>query len=510
MARVVKAERAISSYSVQDFKSHVPEREIADELVQFYWKTFESTYRILRRGLFFREYEEYWNDPSSASNCFVVTLLLVMAIGTIVLDDGSLGNSPRSSAPRWIHTAQSWLSVPFEKSRLNLEGLEVQCLLILARQAHSLDGDLTWIAVGTLVRTAMTLGLHRDPSHFPKISVFQAEARRRLWATVIELATQSSLDCGMPPMLSFYDFDCEPPSNYDDNDIDEQTKAYPPKKPDSVLTHNSIQITLLRSLRTRLEICRLMNDFRSPPSYEKALSLSNELTSHLRSHAQLYRAANIRFTVLKKNMLDLLSRRFLLALHHPFAIQAMTDPRFYFSRKIALDTALAILSHSETGDDTGEFDRLRLMDRRFFTEVVCRVATAVSLELINQINEDTCSAIVPGAAVSGALARKPLHEAVKTLVLLARRRIEFGVDTNVKGFMFVSMVQSQTLAMEKGENVLEAITARAKLAAEEAYELLRKHVTHTRADGPTPASRGDGMSESTGENNDCWDLLVSG
>jgi Fungal specific transcription factor domain len=506
MARVVKAGRPISSYALPDFNSHVPSREIADPLVQLYFGTFESTYRILHRGLFFREYEQYWKDSAAGKPSFILKLLLILAIGSVFYDGGTNGNTLRSLAPQWIYASQSWLSAPFEKGRLNLVGIEIRCLIILARHTHSLENDLLWVSVGSLMRTAMSMGLHRDPSHFPKISVFHAELRRRLWATIIEIATQSSLDCGMPPMFSFHEFDCEPPSNYDDEDIDEQTKAYPPKKPYSVFTDTSVQLILLRSLPTRLELSRLINDFRSIPPYEKVLALSSELTSHIRSHAPLYHASqssNHQFTTCRKSLLDLSTRRFLLALHHPFAIQAKTDPRYYFSRKVALDASMAILSHPPTTDPVEEFTLKRLLSGGFFEEIISRASATIALELINQINEDTS----PSSTVA---ARKPLHDAMETLAGIMRSKLEFGVETNVKGYLFLSMVQAQTLAMESGEEAREAIVERAKVAAEESYGLLRRQVTHTPLDGQTPGSGREGIGGGTEENNVDWDLLVSG
>jgi hypothetical protein len=506
IARVVKAERPISSYAPPDFKSHLPARETADPLVQLYFRTFESTYRILHRGLFFKEYEQYWKDPAAGKPSFILKLLLILAIGSVFYNDGTNGNTLRSLAPQWIYAAQTWLSAPFEKGRLNLVGIEVRCLIILARHTHSLENDLLWVSVGSLMRTAMSMGLHRDPSHFPKISVFHAELHRRLWATIIEIATQSSLDCGMPPMFSFHEFDCELPSNYDDEDIDEQTKAYPPKKPDSVFTDTSVQITLLRSLPIRLELSRLINDFRSIPPYEKVLALSSELTSHIRSHASLYHASqssNHQFTTCHKSLFDLSTRRFLLALHYPFAIQAKNDPRYYFSRKVALDSAMAILSHPPTIDPVEEFTLARLFSGGFFEEIISRASATVALELINQINEDNSPS-------STAAARKPLHDAMETLTRMMRSRLEFGVETNVKGYLFLSMVQAQTLAMESGEEVRQAIVKRAKVAAEESYGLLRRQVMHTPLDGQTPAPGREGIGGGAEENNVDWDLLVSG
>jgi hypothetical protein len=58
-----------------------------------------------------------------------------------------------------------------EKNRLSISGLQVQCLLILARHTLSVGGDLIWIAMGSLVRSAMQMGLHHDPKHFTNMSI---------------------------------------------------------------------------------------------------------------------------------------------------------------------------------------------------------------------------------------------------------------------------------------------------------------------------------------------------
>ncbi|KAE9373126.1 hypothetical protein N431DRAFT_406457 [Stipitochalara longipes BDJ] len=512
MARAVKRERPINSYSPPDYASHIPPREIADQLVQHYFRAFESTFRILHRRLFFKEYEQYWKDSAAGSTSFVIKLLLVMAIGTVFLENGSNEYTFRSLAPLWVYAAQKWLSGPFEKARLNLACIEVQCLLILARQSHNLDGELLWINVGTLFRTAMTMGLHRDPSNFPKVSVFHAELRRRLWATILELATQASIDCGMPPMYSFHDFDCEAPSNYDDADLDEETKSYPPRKPDSVFTDTSVQIILFRSLRTRLEISRVIHDFRSVPPYERILALSSDLTSHIRSHNTLSTSSQTskhHFTTSHKNVLGLFTRRFLLALHHPFAAQAKTDHRFYFSRKMFLDTALAIISHSYPGSTTNDSSSVEdvpltlLLTGGFFQEVLSRACTAIGFELIYQIKEDFSS-----ESETEKMARKPLHDALDRLTQVSRKRFEIGSETNAKAYLFLCMVQSQAAAMERGDDFREAIAERAVLAAEEAYVLLRNLVTHTPVDGQTPAGRGDGGSDGRGDNSVDWDLLM--
>lgn len=97
----------------------------------------------------------------------------------------------------------------------------------------------------------MQMGLHRDPKHLPGMSVLAVEVRRRLWVTIIEMAVQASLDSGMPALFSFNYFDTLPPSNINDDEIDETTQDFPQQEDSAILTQTSLQLLLLKSLRIR-------------------------------------------------------------------------------------------------------------------------------------------------------------------------------------------------------------------------------------------------------------------
>jgi hypothetical protein len=223
---------------------------------------------------------------------------------------------------------------------------------------------------------------------------------------------------------------------------------------------------------------------------------------------QQYQVSDVSFTISHMNYLDLLTRRFLLALHLPFAVQARTKPQFYFSRKIALEAAMVIISYPETGDHAEGFTHMRLKSGGSFRETLFMAATTVALELVNQINEDSSSAFMPGPSPS-SIARKPLHEVMEVAVGLTRRRLETQ-ETNVKAFMFISMIQAQTLAMEKEQNVKNAISDAAKRAVEEAYAILKKRAGYSTHNGMTLTSTGDWSASGTsGVDNFDWDALVS-
>lgn len=150
----------------------------ADQMAQLYVTRFESAFRILHIPSFWVEYDEFWKSPEGASMALQCKVKLVIAIGSSLYRDAADADNIRWSSSWWVHEAQSWVSAPLKKDRISLSGLQVQCLLILARQVLSIGTDLVWIAVGTLVRTAMHMGLHRDPSHFKTMTVLYVAPNR--------------------------------------------------------------------------------------------------------------------------------------------------------------------------------------------------------------------------------------------------------------------------------------------------------------------------------------------
>lgn len=191
----------------------LPPKEVADELIDCYIRTSETLYRVLHFPTFRRDYEALWVPDAEPDTAFLVQLKLVLAIGAATYGEKF---SLRPSAIRWVYEAQTWLSHPQFKSRLSIQFLQTNILLLLAREITDIGGDLIWISTGAIVRTAIYMGMHRDPTYLPKHTTLAAEMRRRLWNTVLELVVQSALTAGGPPLLSMDDFDTQPPGNFDD------------------------------------------------------------------------------------------------------------------------------------------------------------------------------------------------------------------------------------------------------------------------------------------------------
>ncbi|RYP70118.1 hypothetical protein DL771_005630 [Monosporascus sp. 5C6A] len=144
-----------------------PARDVADAMIQ---------------------YDKFWSQTDSTAMDLRLQVLLVIGIGSSLHDhvdtDAALCNM--EMVHQWIFAAQTWLSGPLEKDRLNIAGLQIYCLTILIRQIFSVRWDLAWLSMRLLVNEAMQMGLHRDPKYLPAMPVLRAELRRRLWASIVD------------------------------------------------------------------------------------------------------------------------------------------------------------------------------------------------------------------------------------------------------------------------------------------------------------------------------------
>jgi hypothetical protein len=312
----------------------------------------------------------------------------------------------------------------------------------------------------------MHMGLHRDPSNFPKVSPFHAELRRRLWATVMEIVVQSSMDSGGIPTISASDFDCNLPSNLDDVSLNE-AGTYPAGAPSAnsmdTFTQSSLQIALARSLPIRLKIAKSTNGCGPGFSYEETIRIGSELSSICRANSlefASFKSSQGKPLAFHVKVLDLLVYRFLISLHHAFAIRSYANLTYYFSRKISLDCSLELLSplsshssHSQPQVADPDYIRLVTSASGLFRNVPLQAAINVASELIKQLKEDAASSFTPTSTLRS---RRELQTTIEDYFELLGNRIRAG-ETNVKGFVMFSCVLAQIKAMQSGASVEEEI-----------------------------------------------------
>lgn len=448
LGRTIKEHR-LKPLATNNLGQTVPVRSLADQLVDAYFSTFEGSIRILHVPTFRAEYERYWQNPSATSDVFVMQLQLVMAIGSCVYDDQF---SLRTKAVQWVHEAQLWLLIPPEKSRMTIAGIQIMCMLTIAKATCAVGQDLTWVTTGSMVRQAMYMGLHRDPKHLAEMSVYRAEMRRRLWATILELNLGSSYDAGGPPLISAKHYDTLPPANLNDDQLTDEPESKAPSSNPNALTDMSVQLTLFKSLPLRLAILKHINEFRSKDSYSETLRLNSDLTKACRTMTETLASLTLAqkhnhrtiITPFHTSHIQIFLYRCFISLHQPMIARVSTDPTFYYSRKVSFDCALKmvqICGLSTPPDYTPTPAGLTYADKMFsrlitngagvFRVVPTQMLLAVALEYIKQREEQRES--LGFLSIDSTSLRLVLDAALAW----TEQRIRSG-ETNIKGHCFVA------------------------------------------------------------------------
>jgi hypothetical protein len=326
----------------------LPDQQTANSLIHTYWATFETVYRILYAPKFWADYQLLWDRPMAVSPDFVVIVLLAMASVSCVppqdrpryMGDSS---SPRETATAWIEVCESWLELQSRKN-ISLSSWQIQCLLLLAKLSNTIKKKRSWSSAGALMKLAMSAGFHKDPDLLRRLtSHLHKELRRRLWATMIELELQVSIDRGMPSSAAAMLWDTANVLNIDDEDLKEggsQTQQLP----SSSYTPSSFLHISRQSLSLRSSLNILINNSEADITHENVLKYDEQLTSSIEQVKSLTKTdGRGKFAGLPLALLDIQLRQFLILLHAPFAIKPDSIARYSSSRLACFNAALAII-----------------------------------------------------------------------------------------------------------------------------------------------------------------------
>ncbi|KAM0713849.1 hypothetical protein Q7P37_010811 [Cladosporium fusiforme] len=475
LAREIKAQERPDDDLLRRGESLLPTRPVADMLIQAYLRSLETVFHILDVQQFSELYEQYWHDPNNLPRGFHTTMILVFAVGAAVCPDHGIS---RKNVTHWIFLALQWLGSPRDKLKMDLWSLRTHCLLLIARHANGIDGKMTSLSAGSCLVTAMHMGLHVDPVHFAESQVprKEHEIRRRLWATVLELEVQANMDSGGRPLIRDDDFDCAPPNNIDESEIS-GIPVRPAILPTERYTKSSVQILLARSVPIRLRIVRFVNDFRPGLRYQEALALSKEFVEEMRRSSTLietWRKANAPITQFEIEIFQLFMHRSLLALHYSYALKAKDEPLFYYSRKVCLDSALAVLAQPLDQQDA-DFYRLILHGRSVYGDVYAAAANFLTEYIYAE--SSNAPLLLPAGSASP---QDNLIAAMENILPITLARIE-SCQTNVKGHLLFSCLLAFAKAVHRGTEVSSALRSAIQRSLQDSYDVLR-----ARFEGPSP------------------------
>lgn len=476
LARVIKSARSPTWPTMPTID--LPQKQICDELVTHYLNTVETLYRILHVPTFKRDYETLWNNKAERKIGFVMQLKLVLAIGAIFYDENC---SMRPEATQWIYEAQTWMSSPTFKSKLGIQYLQINILLLLARELVDVGSELVWISAGALLREAVYIGLHKDPSQLPRTTVYESEMRRRIWNTIMELNLQFSLISGGPCLISLEDFSTEPPGNFDDDQLSAPDAQALPER---VITSTSTAIALRTTFPARLAAVKFLNDVGSTGTYEETLRIDTSLRN---SYKALRRRLDIDSTenmpTFARDAIDFIMQRYISSLHIPYFNPALHEAAYAFSRKAVLDSSLKVwkIGFSLSALNETQLVRLCRCGAGFFRAFLFHASSFLVVEVRVQVQEED------------GVPRPDLLSVPQDAANLVLRCLEAG-ETGIKGYLLHRVLIAQIEAIKRHAS-MDEMQALLGQAAEDAVEhcltLLERFAGRNQANNSSDVSVGD-------------------
>lgn len=464
-------------------KEMLPPKTIADELLNLYLSTFETTYRILHIPSFLKDYEAYWNAPESADAVFVAKLLALLAAASCFISSSATVNGKdrlHDVAVGWILGIQSWIGSLFMSLTARFDILQIQCLLMIARQALAVDGDVVWLASGSLIHSATMMGMHREPSRFAKMTPFWAEMRRRLWTTILELNLQASIDVGISPSIDLDQYECALPSNLDDSDLAEDMPEAPVAKGNVILTQCSFQTMLARSLPLRVRIAKAVNSLRFTLPYDEALRLSEDLVWFMNKALVPFPPYTPEGTPsFSRSFISFLMQRSLLILHRPFALSIALSPKYSYSRKVCLESSLELLNQFDLPLDSLQSPRTPCLGHiggGMFRDECFHAAITLCVELSIQNTESASKSALIGN--HGSL--NDIVQSQRDVLLRTLERTQDNLGSRIspkgngcKAFVFIRMALASIKARLNGDDPLKKIEQAANTGVTICHHVIR-------------------------------------
>jgi len=314
----------------------LPSKAICDRLVRAYLDGFDLLYRVLHIPSFMSQYNQYW-EGNQQPECFLPQLLSIMCVGYRITGAGKgqfRNDREGIHMPTACALVRAWLDGLRGKQLVEFSSLQTEVLLLMAQRVLNTHYQETWRQLGLLVRMAMTMGLHRDPSEYShEISPFWAEQRRKVWTTILELDIHFSVQLNLPCCIREGEFTCQPPRNLNDDELHPNMAELPPSKPIEVDTNARVQVLAANTMKTRLRVVDMVSRIDSIHDYQEIIDVANELEQALEDMRYLVppkqssdpKEEQRRW--MTRVTLDVTCRRPLLALYRPFALGSADAPK---------------------------------------------------------------------------------------------------------------------------------------------------------------------------------------
>jgi hypothetical protein len=374
------------------------------------------------------QYNAFWLDPQSASTAWVGMLFGVLGVGAFLImrsgdalpDDFGppidvLETLHRRSTECLILSNYSTTPGPFTMEALHLN---IQNEFVRRRDANV----GVWVLCGVGIRVAFRMGYHRDPSHYPQVSAFEGEMRRRLWHVILQVDALTSCQIGLPPLIQESQCDTRLPTNLYDEEFGPESAQLPPPRPETELTPVLYTISktrlssVFRAVFNQVSLGRM-------EGYNQIMELDQRLHNTYRSISPRFRMTSLEesvtvpaYVLIRRFSLVLLFEKARCLLHRYHMTKAYHNPEFNYSRSSCVEAAMAILKHQSDVSREVMPGGLLYKQRWFVASIELHdfllASMVICLELNSRNNMQTSSENDGGQGIL-KFSRKDLIEALR-------------------------------------------------------------------------------------------------
>ena len=197
----------------------------------------------------------------------------------------------------------------------------------------------------------MRSGYHRDPSHYPQMTIFEGEIRRREWALIVQLDLVFSSTLGLPRLIDERQTDTAPPFNLLDADLDPGMTEIPKPRPATEQTWIGYMNFKTKMLSVLGKVVDRTNSIQEI-SYHEVLNLEQDVQAASASKPEWLELprdgslASLSISALTRLVaLDLITQRARMILHRRFLIEALSNKTYSYSRQCCLTAATRALQY---------------------------------------------------------------------------------------------------------------------------------------------------------------------
>ncbi|KAM3521881.1 hypothetical protein MY4038_008849 [Beauveria bassiana] len=363
--------------TVASIISNLPPRPTVDRLLSGYFNDLDIAPGVVHSGQFLAEYEEFWRTPESASVAWIGLMFSIICLSTHLqqtspTQPGHKGKgSQLSEKNRLIDLYKSQSIKCLVLCRWTEGGphvLETLILCFLVECFHLQDMEIgIWVLVGNIVQIAIHMGYHRDAKHFPSISPFVGEMRRRVWAMILQLDFSVSSQLGLPRLVREQHADTEKPSNLYDMDFDLSTLILPASRHETDVTPTLYVLAKLRLLDVGAKVADLATEPR-PRAYSDILKLDQEIDKAQDKLPPIFKWTGLALNVSSQIMiqriwLEVICQQLRIVLHKKYLGLLQPQQQFRHSKSTCLNAAMKILELQRLIDQETQTDGLWYQSR---------------------------------------------------------------------------------------------------------------------------------------------------